>query len=81
MKKALSMIIFLAGFSNIIFANQSNDALPQKKNSHQDISFLLNPLITQYEIPGMIAAVISDNQVVAVGAAGVRKNILQIKSQ
>lgn len=38
----------------------------------QDISALLQPIVEKYDVPGMSAAIVNDQKVIAVGVAGVR---------
>lgn len=73
---------YISTFSLILFnclsitANQPN--LPQTTSQfimtepYRDVSSVLEPIVTKYNVPGMVAAVIHDNRIVASGAAGVR---------
>lgn len=38
-----------------------------------DVSAILQPILAKHEIPGMVAAIVEGDKVVAIGAAGVRK--------
>lgn len=42
-------------------------------NKHEDISHLITPILDEFDIPAIGAAVVLDNELVAIGAAGVRK--------
>lgn len=57
----------------VCFAAHSLFAGLELSPSYQDISSLLTPLVQSYRLPGMAAAVINKNTIVAMGATGVRK--------
>jgi CubicO group peptidase (beta-lactamase class C family) len=44
-----------------------------KADERRDLSLILEPIVRQHDVPGMVAAVVKGDNVVAIGAAGVRR--------
>lgn len=63
----------LIGFLTFAFALHGIEKNLSIKEPSQDISSLLEPIIKQYDIPGIVALVLKNGKVEATGAAGVKR--------
>ena len=81
--RSLQLIIILGLCNSLIANNLSLADSPSHctlSTTHiKNISSLLEPIIVQYNIPGMVAAIISSDQVIAAGAVGVRSHLFPNK--
>lgn len=68
-------ILFNLIFISLLFLNTTivYSAVQKIPERPEDISFLLKPIVAQYHLPGMIAAVISEDKIISIGANGIRK--------
>lgn len=44
-----------------------------KAEERRDLSVILEPIVRQHDVPGMVAAVVKGDKIIAIGAAGVRR--------
>lgn len=57
----------------IINTAYASSNIQNKETNPEDISLLITPIVNQYRIPGMIAAIVSSHTIEAIGVDGVRK--------